>query len=231
MVLEGKTAVVTGASRGLGRAIASAFLGAGAVVHGTGRDPEALAQTEAALRPIGGDFALHALELTDEAATCAFMDGLAAIDILVNNAGIARVAPFVETDVATLRQILETNVVAPFLLMRQAAAKMLAAGGGQIINIASDAAVRGISQMAPYVASKHALLGLGRSLALELRRAGIRVTTYCPGPIDTQIMGDGSNPRALDTAHVAANILHLASLPPEMEVREMLVEPMAMDVP
>ena len=182
MVLEGKTAVVTGASRGLGRAIASAFLGAGAVVHGTGRDPEALAQTEAALRPIGGDFALHALELTDEAATCAFMDGLAAIDILVNNAGIARVAPFVETDVATLRQILETNVVAPFLLMRQAAAKMLAAGGGQIINIASDAAVRGISQMAPYVASKHALLGLGRSLALELRRAGIRVTTYCPGP-------------------------------------------------
>ena len=75
------------------------------------------------------------------------------------------------------------------------------------------------------------MLGLGRSLALELRQAGIRVTTYCPGPIDTQIMGDGSNPRALDTAHVAANILHLASLPPEMEVREMLVEPMAMDVP
>ena len=169
MILKGKRAIITGASRGLGRAIASAFLAEGAIVHGTGRDPKALAATAAALNAIGGDFALHPLELTDETAICAFIDELPSIDILVNNAGIARLTPFVETDVAELRAIFETNVVAPFVLMRQAATKMLAAGGGQIINIASDAAVRGIGQMAPYVASKHALLGMGRSLALELR--------------------------------------------------------------
>tara|TARA_Y100001934_G_scaffold5467_1_gene7519 strand:- start:238 stop:933 length:696 start_codon:yes stop_codon:yes gene_type:complete len=231
MLLKGKRAVVTGASRGVGRAIAAAFLSEGAAVHGTGRDPEALADTEAALHEIGGEFALHEIELTSETAICTYVDDLPQIDILVNNAGIARITPFVETDVAEVRQILETNVVAPFVLMRQAARKMLSAGGGQIINIASDASVRGIPQMAPYTASKHALLGMGRALARELRKEGIRVTTYCPGPIDTHIVREGSNPEALRPADVARTIVHLAALPPEVEVREMLVEPMLMDIP
>ena len=231
MLLKGKRAVITGASRGLGRAIASAFLAEGAFVHGTGRAPDALAETETALQQIGNDFSLHPLELTDEAAICAFMRQLPGIDILVNNAGIARTTPFIETQVDELREIFETNIIAPFVLMREAAKSMLAKGSGQIINIASDAAVRGIGTMAPYVASKHALLGLGRSLALELRKEGIRVTTYCPGPIDTEIIRKGGNPDALNTAHIAQTIVHLASLPPEMEVREMLVEPMAMEIP
>ena len=160
MLLKGKSAVITGASRGVGRAIATAFLAEGAIVHGTGRDPEALAETEAALSEIGGDFSLSTLELTNEAAICAYIDDLPSIDILVNNAGIARITPFIETDLAELQQILATNLVAPFVLMRQTATKMLPAGGGQIINIASDAALRGIAQMAPYVASKHALLNM-----------------------------------------------------------------------
>ena len=230
MLLKGKHAVVTGASRGVGRAIAAAFLSEGAAVQGTGRDPEALAETEAVLNEIGGEFALNEIELTSEAAICAYIDDLPQIDILVNNAGIARITPFVETDVAEVRQIFETNVVAPFVLMRQAAKKMLPVGGGQIINIASDAAVRGIAQMAPYTASKHALLGMGRALARELRKEGIRVTTYCPVPIDTNIVREGSNPDALRTADVARTIVHLAALPPEMQVREMLVEPMLMDI-
>ena len=123
MLLKGKRAIITGVSRGLGRAIASAFLAEGAIVHGTGRDPEALAATEVALNAIGGDFILHPLELTDETATSALIDELPSIDILVNNAGIARVTPFLETDVAELRTIFETNLVAPFVLMRQAAKK------------------------------------------------------------------------------------------------------------
>ena len=227
MLLKGKHAVVTGASRGVGRAIAAAFLSEGAAVQGTGRDPEALAETEAVLNEIGGEFALNEIELTSEAAICAYIDDLPQIDILVNNAGIT---PFVETDVAEVRQIFETNVVAPFVLMRQAAKKMLSVGGGQVINIASDAAVRGIAQMAPYTASKHALLGMGRALARELRKGSIRVTTYCPGPVDTNIVREGSNPDALRTADVARTIVHLAALPPEMQVREMLVEPMLMDI-
>ena len=135
MLLKGKSAVITGASRGVGRAIATAFLAEGAIVHGTGRDPEALAETEAALSEIGGDFSLSTLELTNEAAICAFIDDLPSIDILVNNAGIVRITPFIETDLAELQQILATNLVAPFVLMRQTATKMLPAGGGQIIKI------------------------------------------------------------------------------------------------
>lgn len=230
MRLNNKTIIVTGASRGVGRAIAAALLKEGATVHGTGRDQEAMTATQCALSSLGGSFIMHTLELSDEVALTAFVDGIEPIDILVNNAGIAQSGPFINTTSETVRQLLEVNVIAPFLLMRQAAVKMLACGGGQIINIASDAALRGIAGMAPYVASKHALLGLGRSLMRELREQGIRVTTYCPGPINTQIMGPG-NPRALDPDVVAANIVHLATLPPQVEIREMLVEPLELDIP
>ena len=229
LTLAGKTAIVTGASRGLGRAIAAAFMEQGAFVHATGRDHRAMAETEERLRTFGDHFSMQPLDVTDEASVEAFIASVNRIDLLVNNAGIARAGPFVETPTETLREVLEVNVIAAFVLMREAVRKMIAAGGGQIINIASDAAVRGIGRMAPYVASKHALLGPGRSLAREVRSRGIRVTTYCPGPINTNILGSGS-PAALNPEHVAASIVQIAALPPEMEVREILVEPMTMDI-
>ncbi len=103
---------------------------------------------------------------------------------------------------------------------------MVELGGGHIINIASDAAVRGIAQMGPYAASKHALLGLGRSAGLELRARGVRVTTFCPGPIATDILGPGTaSPHALSPEALAAMIVHLAGLPPEIDPRELLVQP------
>jgi len=228
--LAERTVVITGVSRGLGRALAIAFAEHGAVVHGTGRDEAALAETAAALAQCGATYELTQLELTDDAAATAYIAAVPRIDILVNNAGIARAGPFLDTPVAELREVLAVNVVAPFLLMRGAAARMCEQGGGQIINIASDAALRGIPGMGPYTASKHALLGLGRSVARELRSRGVRVTTYCPGPICTEIIGRG-NPDALRPEHVAANVVHLAMLPPEMEVRELLVEPMKLDIP
>jgi NAD(P)-dependent dehydrogenase (short-subunit alcohol dehydrogenase family) len=230
MSLSGRTVIVTGASRGLGRAIAEAFMQQGARVVALGRDPLALAETGALLQRWGDHFQLQRLELTDEAQVVAFVASLDVIDILVNNAGIARSAPLLETETRALREQLETNVIAPFVLMREAIRKMVARGQGQVINIASDAAVRGIARMAPYVASKHALLGLGRSIAREVRGRGIRVTTYCPGPVDTAILG-ARNPAALNPEHVAADIVRLACLPPEMEVREVLVEPMTLDIP
>jgi NAD(P)-dependent dehydrogenase (short-subunit alcohol dehydrogenase family) len=229
MSIEEKTVIVTGASRGLGRAIAAAFLRHGAYVVATGRDPRALAETGVTLQTIGKHYRLQPLEVTDEAAVVSFIASVEVIDILVNNAGIARHGPALETDTQCLREVLEVNVIAPFVLMREVIRKMVPAGGGQIINVASDAAVRGIARMAPYVASKHALLGLGRAFAREFRGQGIRVTTYCPGPIDTAILGS-RNPAALNPEDVAESIVQLAALPPEMEVREMLVEPMNMDI-
>jgi NAD(P)-dependent dehydrogenase (short-subunit alcohol dehydrogenase family) len=222
----GRTALVTGASRGLGRAVAEAFLRAGARVLATGRDPAAMAQARAALEAIGGPFEMVALDVRDERAVAAWIGGLERLDILVNNAGIARHRPLLETPTDELREILEVNVIGAFIVLREAARKMVAQGGGHIINIASDAAIRGIGGMAPYVASKHALLGLGRSASLEMRERGVRVTTFCPGPISTDILGPGSaHPAAMPPQALAEHIVHLASLPPSIEVQEVLLQP------
>lgn len=227
MNVMNKTVLVTGASRGLGRAIAGAFLGHGARVLVVGRDPQALQETESALIEISGDFELVVLDCRDEEAVTRFIAALPVLDIVVNNAGVAAVRPLLETSTTELRDIFEINVIAAFVIMRESIRRMVRSGGGHIINIASDAALRGIAGMAPYVASKHALLGLGRSVSQELREQGIRVTTFCPGPISTDIFGPGTaNPDALPPQQLAETIVHLAALGGQVEVQEVLVQPM-----
>jgi 3-hydroxybutyrate dehydrogenase len=224
--LINKHVVITGASRGLGRATAAAFLRAGAQVEGTGRDTKALAETRKMLRAISPNFRLAKLEVTDEAAVVKYFGALSRVDILINNAGIARAKAALATSAAELREVLEVNVVGAFIVMREAARKMAAQGGGHIINIASDAAVHGIAGMAPYVASKHALLGLGRSLSQELRKDGVRVTTFCPGPIDTDIFGPGTaNLDALPATELAEMLVQLAGQSGRLETQEILIQP------
>lgn len=209
-----KTVLITGVSRGLGHAIATAFAAREFETIGIARSP----------CEIKGVRTVQ-LDVTDEPAVVSFVESLDNLDVVVNNAGIARSRPLLETSTDELREILEVNLVAAFVMMREAARRMTV-GGGLIINVASDAAIKGIPGMAPYVASKHALLGLSRSVSDELRKSGLRVCTYCPGPIDTEILGPGrGNPKALNTEHIARTILHLAELPGEMEVQEMLVQP------
>jgi NAD(P)-dependent dehydrogenase (short-subunit alcohol dehydrogenase family) len=116
--------------------------------------------------------------------------------------------------------------VAAFVVLREAARKMAQSGGGHIINIASDAATRGIEGMAPYVASKHALLGLGRSAHLELKPFGVRVTTLCPGPIQTDILGPGTAwDAAMPPQALAKLIADIAEQPARVAVQEMLLTP------
>ncbi len=227
--LDGKTVLVTGASRGLGRAVVEEFLRAGAQVWAVARDPVVLAEAQEAWNSLGGVCHTLSLDVRDESAVTSFIAGLDRLDILVNNAGIARSRPLLETSTAELREVLETNLVAAFVVLRESARTMVQQGGGVIINIASDAAIKGIARMGPYAASKHALLGLGRSASLELRRQGVRVTTFCPGPIATDIFGPGTaNPKALDPRTLARTIVHLASLPPDAEVQELLVQPIGL---
>ena len=210
-----KTVLVTGASRGIGRAIACAFAGRGWHTIGAARSRVEVPGVD-----------MRRLDCTDEPAVTEVLAALPALDVVVNNAGIARSTPLLETPTAELREILELNVVAAFVVMREASRRMSRDGGGLIINIASDAAIIGIATMAPYVASKHALLGLGRSAAMELRDQGVRVTTYCPGPVDTTILGAASrNPRSLGPEDIAQNVAHIAELPPGMEIQEVLVRP------
>lgn len=230
MSLSGKTVLVTGASRGFGLAAARAMLDAGASVIGWGRDPTALDDARRQLGEVGGDCALEAVDVTDESVVTAQLAALSHLDVLVNNAGIARARPVLETPTQELRDIFDVNVIAAFVVMREAARRMVELGkGGLVINIASDAAIKGIANMAPYCASKHALLGLGRAASLELRDQGVRITTFCPGPIATNIMSpDGSdNPDAMDSAELARTIVHLAEMSSRIEVQELLVAPIA----
>lgn len=228
MSVRGRTALVTGANRGLGLSVAKALMRGGASVVALVRDP---ANTEGARRElalVGDGFEIVLADVTDEDAVTRAIRGAARLDIVVNNAGIARSRPLLDTPTEELREILDVNVVGAFVVAREAARRMVDDGcGGHIINIASDAAIRGIPGMAPYVASKHALLGMGRSVSLELRGRGVRVTTLCPGPITTDILGPGTaNPDALSPDALADTIVHIAGLPPTVDIQELLVQPL-----
>lgn len=210
-----KTVFITGVSRGLGRAIAKEFSARGFETIGVARSTCEIDSVRT-----------FQLDVCDETAVTEFIASLEKLDVVVNNAGIARYRPLLETPTSELREVLEVNVVGAFNVMREAARRMAGEGGGQIINIASDAAVKGIANMAPYVASKHALLGMARSVSEEMKGQGVRVCTYCPGPMDTEILGPGSkNPKALQPGDIAKTIVHLAELPERMDVQEILVEP------
>jgi len=225
MSFTDKVVLVTGASRGLGRAVAEEFLTAGAYVFGTGRDPAAIAEAADGFRAISESFRMTPLDVCDEPAVTAFIGELDRLDVLVNNAGIYPCFPFLDTPTQNVRDILEVNVIGAFVVMREAVRKMLEHDDGVVINIGSDASVRGIPGMASYVASKHALLGLSRSARLELHGSGVRVTTFCPGGINLDVFGpEAGESSMLSARDLARTIAHLATLPPTVEVQELLVQ-------
>jgi len=227
MSLKNKTVLVTGASRGLGRAVARAFLRAGANVIAMDDDAQSLQETRAALLTHSEHFSIAQIDTRDEAAVTDFIASLDRLDVVINNMNIVYRHPLLETSTRELREMLETNVVAAFVVMREATRFMVEHGGGHIINVAGTAALQGVANMAPFAASKHALLGLGRSLEKELHAYPIRITTFCPGPIATSTPDEEEKPAgpALDPAALAATIVHLADLPPEVEIKELVVEP------
>lgn len=190
--LRGYVALVTGGGRGIGRAIALRLADAGAAVAVTGRSLAHLEETVAAIAASGGQAVALPGDVGEAASVQAVVDAtraaLGPIDILVNNAGVTASVKFVETDDATWEQIMRVNVTGPFYYCRAVIPDMLTHGGGRIINIASIAALTGLAYSAPYSASKHALLGLTRSLAIEYLRAGITCNAICPGWTESDML-------------------------------------------
>jgi NAD(P)-dependent dehydrogenase (short-subunit alcohol dehydrogenase family) len=190
--LDGKVAIVTGGGRGIGRAVALALARSGAAVALTGRSREHLERVVAEVQSSGG----MALAIPGDVADAEAVQStvarvraeLGAIDILVNNAGITASVKFAETDDATWERIMLVKVTGPFRYCRAVIGDMLARRSGRIINIASIAALSGIPYSSAYSASKHALLGLTRSLALEYGRAGITANALCPGWTETDML-------------------------------------------
>ena len=191
--LAGQVAVVTGASRGIGQAIAIGLAEAGAQVIAAGRDQAALAETVAGIEAAGGAGEGRPLDVTDIAAIDRFFGGLADsrwLDILVNNAGIEDVRPSLEMDEALWDRILDTNLKGAFFCARAAAQLMQANGaerGGSILNLCSLTSEVGVPTAVPYGSSKSGLLGMTRALAAEWASLGIRVNGIGPGYFRTSL--------------------------------------------
>jgi len=228
MEFQDRIVLITGASRGIGRAIALAFAGEGACVVGVGRDEALLATLLEELRGRHPESGVVRLDLTAPGAceqlVADTVERHGRLDILVNNAGIASGQPLETVTLEAWRAMMAINVEAPMLLTREALKIMRRQNSGHIVNIASDAAVRGVGGMAMYCTSKHALLGLGRAVNEELRGTPIRVTTLCPGPVTTQIIGPG-NPDAMPPEDIAAATLLAAGLSDRTYVADMLLKP------
>ncbi|MCH7888780.1 MAG: SDR family oxidoreductase [Proteobacteria bacterium] len=189
-VLAGKVAVVTGAARNIGRAIALALAGDGAaVVVGARSDGEAARAVADEVTALGGRGLAHLADVSDEAAVNGLADAaieaFGRIDILVNNASIRRQQPFEAMTYAQWREITGVNLDGPFLCAKACVPHMLAVGGGAIVNIGGVAGHAGAINRAHVVAAKAGLVGLTKALAVEFAAHGITVNCVVPGLIDT----------------------------------------------
>jgi NAD(P)-dependent dehydrogenase (short-subunit alcohol dehydrogenase family) len=185
--LKGKHAVVTGASRGIGLAIARRLIEEGARVTLMARDGAAL---QAAAAELGGAVAWQVVDVADQASVAGAFARAGAADILVNNAGQAASSAFLKTDAATWQRMLDVNLGGAYHCIQAALPSMLETGWGRIVNVASTAGLTGYRYVAAYCAAKHGLVGLTRALALELASKGITVNAVCPGYTETDIVQD-----------------------------------------
>jgi NAD(P)-dependent dehydrogenase (short-subunit alcohol dehydrogenase family) len=183
--LEGKVALVTGATSGIGKAAALQLAAQGARVIVHGRDAARGVAVAAEIENGGGSAWFVGSDLGEPAGAQLLAEEVGEVDILVNNAGFGWFGPSEQLPVDTLAQLFAVNVQAPYLLVSVLAPKMVARGYGVIINVASRAGTRGRPDAAAYGATKAALASLARSWAAEYGPAGIRVNAISPGPVYT----------------------------------------------
>jgi NAD(P)-dependent dehydrogenase (short-subunit alcohol dehydrogenase family) len=183
--LSGRKAIVTGASRGLGQAIAEALASAGAEIAISARDVASLEETRGRIEAAGGKAEGFALDVRDAMACgeaiAAAADALGGLDILINNAGYEEIRPSLEVDEALWERIVSTNLKGAFFCAQAAARRMAQHKRGAIVNLCSLTSYVGVPTAVPYGSSKTGLLGMTRALAVEWAPLGIRVNAIAPG--------------------------------------------------
>lgn len=219
MEIRGKRTLITGASKGIGRAIAKALASEGADLFLTSRDEKLLSELQKELGPTDSKVGFRAADLTSEKQLnklfSSAIDFLGGIDILINNAGIGIQGNVVDIEISDWEKMYDLNLGAVFLLSRLAAKEMARQQSGYIINIGSGASQTPIAGFAGYCATKYGLLGFSESLGLELREHNIKVSIVLPGSTATYFAGGtpvdkiAAKPGILRPEDIAVSVLYL----------------------
>ena len=231
--LDGKVVVITGASKGIGKAIASAFAAAGAKIVLAARTQETLEQVAEDLKESGAEALAVPTDVTDVDAVQRLIkrtrDVYQRVDILVNNAGVGHFGPVVDFTPDDWDMVLNSNLKAVYLCAKYALPPMLAQGSGQIINVLSIAAKVPFEASAAYCAAKAGALALTKVLASEVRQQNIRVTAVLPGSVRTPFWDDiPEHPdfeQMLKPEHVAHTVISVCQQPIGMVTEEIIVMP------
>lgn len=231
MGLKGKIAIITGASKGIGRSIAEHFGREGARLVLSARHEETLNKVRDELKLNGVESIAVAADVANESDVKSLVetafDGFGRIDILVNNAGFGIFKPVSETTTEEYDRLFNVNMRGTFVASREVLKYMIKQNDGVIINIASLAAKNAVENGAIYAATKWAMLGFAKSLLLEVRKYNIRVITICPGSVDTDFSFSGSPNREkiLRPEDIAEAAVLAASLPARAMMSEIDLRP------
>ncbi len=219
MELEGKKALVTGGTSGIGREVAKQLAALGAEVVVSGRDAARGAETVAEIEAAGGAARFVAADLADFEAIGVLAEGVGEVDILVNNAGIFDFAPTPEETREDFEAMFDVNVRAPYFLTAALAPKMAGRGGGAIVNVSTMVAELGMPGSSAYAATKAALASLTRTWAGEFAGFGVRVNVVTPGPTTTS----GTSVMSSDEVSFVTGLTKLGRTAEPKEIAEMIV--------